>query len=617
MRPTVQPIDASLTRCCLSRFINASIIGVVADHLSAVIEILARLGEWQPSQSEREWVDFKETPETAIPPEHSRRAAMSGERKGFLGQLAEAAVCLSNAGGGVIVLGVRDKATSRADALRGVDAALYPLEAIRLAIHNGTSPPLTCDAFSHDEDGVHLVLIRVPHGAVVHGTTGGVYKRRVGDQCLPIPSDIMRDLNAARGQYDWSAGDTGLDAGTISPAALIAAGDALRRAGRIELADLAERDPVAFLTNCGLVGVNGLKRAAIILYGRPEALGSLVPDWGVIVTAAPSPGAEGTVVMRKAESRERPIILLIEEVVSRLSVLSSVETFRAGARQIEMVDYPEDVIRELVANAFAHRDWERSGTIQILHTPDELVISSPGALLPTLHADRLLRETAQRNRLLAGEIARLKLAEGAGLGFDRVWRSLAILGKPPPSITPGPDFIVGVPGGQGDSAFAKYVQGLTFPARLGSDLDVLLILAWLRSHRTVNAPSIAPTLQRDDAFTQRVLHRMQDESLVEPTRATARSATPTYRLTAAVRIAMRGALVYRVESIDSDDEKLLGHLRRYRRISNQDVRDYLDCDVMTARNRLQRMRSKGWIDFDPKGPLRGANVQYVAKDLPT
>jgi ATP-dependent DNA helicase RecG len=304
------------------------------------------------------------------------------------------------------------------------------------------------------------------------------------------------------------------------------------------------------------------------------------------------------------------------EVMARLGVLASSQSFRVGSRQIEMIDYPDEVTRELVANAFAHRDWERRGTIEITHTPEDLTISSPGALLPTLHADRLLRETAQRNRMLSSEIARLRLAEGAGLGFDRVWRSLALLGKPPPVITSGPDFVVTVAGGHGDTAFARYVQGSSFPARFAGDLDVLLTLTWLRTNRTVRANDISLLLQRDETTAQRTLQRLFDVGLLEPTRATARNVMPTYRLPAPVRSELRGALSYRVESIDSDDEKLLRHLSRHGRISNQDVRDYLDCDVPTARNRLQRMRRKGWIAFDPNGPRRGANVQYVARHLP-
>jgi ATP-dependent DNA helicase RecG len=44
------------------------------------------------------------------------------------------------------------------------------------------------------------------------------------------------------------------------------------------------------------------------------------------------------------------------------------------------------------------------------------------------------------------------------------------------------------------------------------------------------------------------------------------------------------------------------------------VRDYLDCDIYTARNRLTRLRQRGWIDFAPDSPRRGPEVVYVKLD---
>src|ERR1044072_3447094 len=47
---------------------------------------------------------------------------------------------------------------------------------------------------------------------------------------------------------------------------------------------------------------------------------------------------------------------------------------------------------------------------------------------------------------------------------------------------------------------------------------------------------------------------------------------------------------------------------------DEDVRGYIDCDVATARNRLTRMRRKGWIEFAPGSPKRGPNVEHAATD---
>lgn len=585
----------------------------MTDPLQAAEAALAKIGTgWSASRAEREYLDFKETPETALPAHVLERRNLNEERKRFFALIAETAICLANSNGGVIVLGVRDRASTREEALQGADAIEYSADALRIAVHQRTRPAMSVDVSEVDIDGIRIVFIRIARGTVVYATSDGVYKRRVGDQCQPIGGDEMRQLQAARGQYDWSAEPSGLGIDAISRTALAAAGDYLRRAGRAELADSAERDPAQFLSDCELLVDGDVRRAGIVLYGRGEAVQALVADWGVIFTTADSPGAEGSVLIGREDAAQLSILPLIREILTRMEVLASSETIRVQGREIHLIDYPvEDVVRELVANAFAHRDWERPGTIEIRHSPDELVITSPGALLPTLHPDRLLRETAQRNRLLAREIARLKIAEGAGLGFDRVWRALASLGKQPPQIIAEPNFTVVVEGGRGDQAFARFVNRMP-DAKLANDLDILLALSALRNQKTTDAPKLADTLQRDPQAAQRVLGRLNDAGLVEPTKRTARYEFPSYRLTATSRSGLRGALSYRVDSIDSDDAKLVRHLKRHRRISNEDVRDYLECDVPTARNRLTRMRKKGWIDFAPDSPRRGPNVAYVA-----
>jgi len=588
------------------------------DHTSASLlaraeAVLATIGDrWSASKSELQWLDFKETPDTALSADVAAKRNVGKLRKDFLGALAEAAACFANAQGGVVVVGVRDVAETRDQAIQGVPAAYTP-EGIRLAIYGGTSPSLTVAVSELDVDGKRIILVDVPVGAVVHATSGGGYKWRVGDHCEPIEPDTMRAIASARGTYDWSEGVSAFGAEALSTAALAAAAERLRDAGFDDLARQADEDREQFLRSCDLLVDNRARRAAILLYGGEQALASMVPDWGTIVTTAPSAGSEGTVLLRREDARRRPLVLLIEDVLARLAGMAQIDAFRMGAVEVRLSDYEPDVVRELVANAFAHRDWEQPGMIDIGHSPDGLVISSPGDLLPTLHPDRLLRETAQRNRVLSREITRLRIAEGAGMGFDRVYRTLAAAGKEPPQIQVGPRFTVAVPGGQGDRAFARFLRGSDFPEqRLAGDLDVLLTLSTLRTRASVTATTLAPRIQRDTSFTEQVLRRMYASGLVEPTRSTAGRRRASYRLSAKTAAALRSALTYRTGTIDIDDAKLFRHLKRHRRIANEDVRNYLECDVATARNRLTSLRKRGFIAIDPNGPKRGPLVEYVA-----
>lgn len=583
------------------------------DSLALAENVVREIGDdWSASKKELQWLDFKETPDTALPLEVRAKRNLGKARKDFLALVAETAACFANAQGGVIVLGIRNAAADRAEAIQGVPGAYSP-EGIRLAVYGGTSPALTASVHERTVDGKRLILVEVPIGAVVHATTGGSYHWRVEDRCEPIGPETMRSIAAARGTYDWTSELTDFGPDVLSTAALAAAADRLRDIAQDELARQADEDREQFLRSCELFDRGRLRNAAILLYGGEHALTSLVPDWGAIVSTAPSAGSEGTVLLRREDARRRPLVLLIEDVLARLAAVTQTDAFRLGAAEVRLVDYEPDVVRELVANAFAHRDWEQPGVIDIAHSPDGLLVASPGDLLPTLHPDRLLRESAQRNRVLSREITRLRIAEGAGMGFDRVYRTLASAGKEPPRIEVGPRFTVVVPGGQGDRAFARFLRSEEFPEpRLAGDLDVLLTLSVLRTRASITAATLAPSIQRDPDFADEVLRRMHTAGLLEPTRSTASRRRSSYRLSAKTAAALRPALRYRTGTIDIDDAKLLRHLKRHRRIANEDVRNYLECDVATARNRLTRLRKQGYITIDPDGPKRGPLVEYVA-----
>lgn len=575
-------------------------------------ELLIQLperGPWSATEHEREVLEFKETPGSTPAPAHVRKQADERLRT----DLVETAISFANARGGTLVVGVKDRAVEGEIVVPGVDLDDWSPDDLRQIIYERTAPHLLVTVTVETVHERPILLVSVTIGPEIYGTTKGVFKHRKLDRNLPLDEPTMRALRAARGRYDWTAEPVPAGTASISRAALAKAAERLRRRGVEELAKAAETDPRQYLSDTGLLDGDGrLRRAALLLYGTDQALREHIPTWGVLLRTSPSPGSEGTILVRKDDGGGG-LLFVLDSLLERLSLLVRAETIRAGSEQIELIDYPPDALRELIANAFAHRDWEADGIVEIVHSPDELVISSPGGLLPTLDASRLLHETAARNSLLTREMFRLRLAEQAGMGFDRVYRELARIGKPPPQVVDGPRFTVTLQGGGGDTRLARYVATGLEPA-LRSDVDILLLLAYLRDNKTVNAQKAAPLLQRSPGEVQRAFDRAHRGGVLNPTRSTQTRQFPSYVLAAKPLAALRSSLRYRTETIDSDDKKLIRHLKRNGRITNADVRDYLDCDTYIARNRLTRLRKKGWIDFAPGSVRRGPDVVYTKLD---
>ncbi|MBU1600018.1 putative DNA binding domain-containing protein [bacterium] len=92
-----------------------------------------------------------------------------------------------------------------------------------------------------------------------------------------------------------------------------------------------------------------------------------------------------------------------------------------GSRRIDKPDYPEEVIREMIVNAIAHRDYTISGTdIELSIYSDRLEVISPGKLPNTITIERMKAGCrATRNELIKEVLRDYHYVEATGLGVPR------------------------------------------------------------------------------------------------------------------------------------------------------------------------------------------------------
>lgn len=101
--------------------------------------------------------------------------------------------------------------------------------------------------------------------------------------------------------------------------------------------------------------------------------------------------------------------------------------------------YDEVVVRELLANALAHRPYTQRGDIFLNLHPDRLEVHNPGLLPIGVTPRNILHTTSKRNPHLAKVFYDLKLMEGEGSGFDRMYEVLLASGRPIPEVQQGDD----------------------------------------------------------------------------------------------------------------------------------------------------------------------------------
>lgn len=510
----------------------------------------------------------------------------SGDPRRSLEMLTDSVVCLANAEGGTIIVGVADSIRGHA-AFRGVSVKLT-VDVIRKGIFDRTRPSLSVPVAELTEGPARLIVITVPQGAVFYANASGTATRRVGAECRPFPPEEQRQAMAARGLSDWSAEATDRGMEAVAPEELARVRRLLQLAGRD---DLARSDERKLARDLRLLASGGrLTRAGLLILGGPDAIAAAIPNHGFAYQYRVSPGSESSARFRS----NRPILAAIESLLDAVAARSRIHPLSAsGGVQLQIQDYPADAMRELVVNALVHRDYELGGAVEVEHTPDSLAVTSPGGLVFGITPENILTHpSTPRNSLLLETVTVLQVAERTGQGIDRAYRELLRTGKEPPAISDdGYQVRVLVAGGTGNDAFARFVADLD--PGLSGDVDVLLALSHLRDTRSVGATTLAAVVQRSPSEAQGVLERMAHARLVEPTQRTAAQALPTYVLTGLALAGLGRAVRYHVRRPDETDRKVTDHIREYGHVTNQTLRRLFDLDVTGARDLLRALQQRG------------------------
>jgi ATP-dependent DNA helicase RecG len=115
--------------------------------------------------------------------------------------------------------------------------------------------------------------------------------------------------------------------------------------------------------------------------------------------------------------------------ISNLKSETKVKEFHFGLFREYIEDYPEVVLRELLINAIAHRDYSRQQIIEIRKYPNYLEFESPGHFPQGINETNFLRKTNPRNPGIMDVLREINYAEKAGSGFDKIFTALLSKGK--------------------------------------------------------------------------------------------------------------------------------------------------------------------------------------------
>jgi len=519
--------------------------------------------------------------------------------KAFHRTLRETVVCLANARGGTIVLGVRDGMRTRREAIQGVGR--YEIAGLRRAVYDGTEPHILVEIEELVEPEGKLLLVHVPKGMPPHTTSDGVAKIRIGKECKPLTGRTFAQLMASGGQRDPTAevvsGASEVDLDTTEI-------ENLRRIIQLEAQnqELARLEDRQLLEAMGLVNTEGVTLAALLLVGKTPALLSYVPQHEVTFVRYRTP----TRYDQRKDLRG-PLLSILRELEQLVSVNNRVTTIQEeGFGQLEFPDLSWEVAREAVLNAVTHRDYFLRQGVQVALFRDRLEVISPGGFLGEITPENVLRHPpVHRNELLARAFQSIGLVNRVGLGVDRMYEGLLRLGKDIPRYSADEAHVRLVIPLQTHDGFALFVATERRQGR-NLELDDLILLRALVRTSSLDRWSAAQVLQLSESEAAERLVRLREAGYLV-VRGRGRGAS--YDLKRGLAERFRGRTTVDADfPLEREGVKLriLALLRERGRLTNAEIRRFSGFGRVQVYRILKELEGERKIRFAGKG--RGGHI---------
>lgn len=477
-----------------------------------------------------------------------------------------------------------------------------------------TRPNVSVRVFALNSSGVPVLVVEVPVQRVPVGTSDGVFLRRtVGSDgrpaCVPMDAAAMQSLQADRGLLDPSAQVvTSARWQDLDPLEFERFRRSVReRRGRSD-ESLLELPDLELAKALGVVDANGevrgVRLAALLLFGKEEALRRLVPTHEVAFQALRGLEVEANDFFRW------PLLRAMEEIEARIRARNREQELMVGLLRVGVPDYSERALREALANALIHRDYQRLGAAHFQWHPERIEISNPGGLPEGVRLDNLLVTAPRpRNPLLADAFKRAGIVERTARGIDTIFYEQLRNGRPAPSYarSDATGVAVSIPGGEANLDFVRLLVTEAQSGRVFG-LDEMLILNALWQERSLTTEDGAHLIQKPDAEARAALHHLVEAGLTEE-RGHKRGRT--WHLSAAAYRALGDKAGYvRQRGFEplQQEQMVLQYVEKHGRITRKEAAELCRINGHQSYRLLNRLVKQGLLDREGE---RGRGVGYL------
>jgi len=335
------------------------------------------------------------------------------EFKENIGGMEKDLVAFANAEGGHILIGITDD-----NKVKGIEIN-NDLKAKIQDIARGCDLTITIKISEYK----NVLIITVPESAIKPHRCGHGFYLRVGSISQKLSVEEIRDLFNKQGKLffeemtniDFAQKDFDLKKFT----------EFIKKSNLSETLSTQE-----LLARFELVNQKGeFKNAAILLFGKTPS--KFIPQG--IITCVLYKGTGKVIILDKKDFSSDILSNYTDTInflYKNLRLRYEIKGF--GPRK-EILEIPEEALKEAIINAIVHRDYfEKGAVIQIDIFDDRVEISNPGTLL-VKEAD-FGKKSISRNPLIFGLLQRIDLVEHVGSGIMRIRETISKAGLVAPKF---------------------------------------------------------------------------------------------------------------------------------------------------------------------------------------
>lgn len=407
--------------------------------------------ELQNMRESEDHVEFKRGDRGNISYNGAHKDTPKDRRRCILGYV----VALCNEKGGRLVIGMHDDFPHQVMGTQQAENAMGQLES-DIYRDLGIRPDIY-ELF--DENNKRVLVIEVPSRPA-----GKVYKyedvalMRVGEELKPMDdktflSIIQEQEPDFSEQYCFGATMDDLDMNAVK----IMKEKYARKQNNPSFLSISD---VQALSDLKLISNGKVTNAAILLVGKESSIEHFFPQAKVMLEYRKT---EPQIEFNRRFVFGQPFFILIDKLWDTINLYNDSVPIREGAYIFDIPYFNEMVIRELINNAFAHRDYRKNSEIVIKLYPARMDVINAGGFPYGVTLENLLTvPSTPRNRLLADVLAKTGVVERSGQGIDKIFLNTLAEGKAEPNYSYSDDFqVVAVLYATiKDAGFASFVQNI-------------------------------------------------------------------------------------------------------------------------------------------------------------